>query len=164
MNVWHGRRGPVVLGPTEHRVARALADLCRPGRVTFRSTDLATRLRLERSEFYRITRTLRVLGLFGIENDRGGSHGGRRYWRTAIEHDGPGLDDAKHRAAWARVVSWTRRRAARSAALMRRPTTSAVYPSHGRGPATFPRVAGPSFADQMRAAGLGGLMDTWGVT
>jgi predicted transcriptional regulator len=166
--VWQGRRGPVILGPTEHRVARYLSDMTRHGRVTIRTVDLATRLRLERSEAYRITRRLRVLGLFGIENDRSGQNGGRRYWRTAIEHDGAELDAEKHRVAWARVVAWARaqrdRFAARLAAL-REPTTSGrLVRARRPAPAAVPpSAAGASFADRMRGAGLGRLMDEWGV-
>lgn len=180
---WNGRRGAVILGPTEHRVARWLADLTRAGRVTIRTADLARELRLERSEAYRITRRLRVLGLFGIENDQGGTKGGRRYWRTAIEHDGAELDQARHRTAWARVVAWAsaqrRRASARLASLhhMRVEAGSAAVdpsarpqlrgklalavPAAGVGPP--PTAGGGSFADQMRAAGLGRLMDTWRV-
>lgn len=174
---WEGRRGPVILGPTEHRVARYLADLCRHGRVTIRTVDLARTLRLERSEAYRITRRLRVLGLFGIENDRGGNHGGRRYWRTAITHDGAELNADRHRTAWARVVAWARDRRRRSAAQLaalrglnymragdrpgpsRRAGDGAVA-----GDPSPPGSPAASFAERMRRAGLGELMDTWGVT
>ena len=110
---WHGRRGPVILGPTEHRVARWLADRTHHGRITLRMVDVAQANRLERSEAYRITARLRILGLFGIENDRGGDKGGRRFWRTAIAHDGAELDEARHREAWSRVVAWARARGAR---------------------------------------------------
>jgi len=103
----------VILGPTEHRVARWLADRTRSGRITLRMADVATATRVERSEAYRITARLRILGLFGIENDQGGSKGGRRFWRTAIAHDGAELDETRHREAWARVVAWARARGAR---------------------------------------------------
>lgn len=103
----------MILGPTEHRVARWLADRTARGRITLRMVDVATANRLERSEAYRITARLRILGLFGIENDRGGSRGGRRFWRTAIAHDGAQLDEQRHRDAWARVVAWARDRAQR---------------------------------------------------
>lgn len=173
---WHGRRGPVVLGPTEDRVARYLATATRNGRVTIRSVDLAARLGIERSEIYRITRQLRVLGLFGIENDQAGTNGGRRYWRTAIEHDGAELDRTRHRDAWARVVGWSRSIAARAAELTyaaRAAITYAARPPSGMGsvgslvPAgsvvASPRSAtdppAPSFRDAMRAAGLGSWID-----
>lgn len=115
---WHGRRGPVLLGPTEHRVARWLADRTHHGRITIRTVELANALRLERSEAYRITARLRVLGLFGVENDRGGTKGGRRYWRTSIAHDGAELDRQRHREAWSRIVAWARGRRERIAAKL----------------------------------------------
>ena len=115
---WHGRKGTVILGPTEHLVARWLAGRTTHGRVTLRTSDLATALRLSRSEAYRITARLRALGLFGIENDQGGTKGGRRIWRTAIAHDGAELDPVKHREAWARVVAWAKGRALRLAARL----------------------------------------------
>lgn len=127
---WHGRRGPVILGPTEHRVARWLADRTRSGRVTLRMVDVAAGTRVERSEAYRITARLRILGLFGIENDRAGTKGGRRFWRTAIAHDGATLDETRHREAWSRIVAWARSRgehwAARLAALRQRPVERSV--------------------------------------
>lgn len=171
---WHGRRGPVVLGPTEDRVARYLDTATRNGRVTIRAVDLAARLKVERSEIYRITRRLRVLGLFGIENDQGGQAGGRRYWRTAIAHDGAELDTTRHRDAWARVVGWSRSTAARAAELThaaRAAITYATGPGFGMGsaaslvpvgPAAIPPAVGPpalSFHDAMRAAGLGSWVD-----
>lgn len=162
---WRGRRGCVVLGPTENRVARYLDSATRSGRVTIRTVDLAARLGLERSEAYRITRRLRMLGLFGIENDRAGTHGGRRYWRTALEHDGGGLDATRHRDAWARVVGWTA--AARRRAIARlhhiRARAGTPLPTLTR-PAVVPPLPAGSFADRMRAAGLGPLMDEWRVT
>lgn len=164
---WHGRRGPVLLGPTEHRVARALADLCRAGRVTVRMADLAPTVRVERSELYRITRRLRVLGLFGIENDRGGARGGRRIWRTAIEHDGQSLDPGKHRVAWSRVTAWSRARRARVSTRLaelrghhqRAAVTTlrgaAVVGRTAPGPgAVPPDSAGPTFGEQLARAGL----------
>jgi hypothetical protein len=177
---WHGRRGPVILGPTEHRVARWLADMTRAGRVTIRTVDLARATRVERSEAYRITRRLRILGLFGIENDQGGTRGGRRYWRTSIEHDAAELDAARHRQAWARLVAWARsqrgRLSARLAALrphdMRagsyrpgpsRPPTARASVEVAAAGASPPGGAGGTFADRMRRAGLGELMDAWGV-
>lgn len=177
---WHGRRGPVLLGPTEHRVARYLADLTRVGRVTIRTVDLVSDLRIERSEVYRITARLRVLGLFGIENDRGGTKGGRRYWRTAIAHDHSELDAERHRAAWARIVAWARAKRERSAARLSalrhhtRPepvTTARALTGQPFGqrrvpvePAGDPPGSGGlTFAQRMRAAGLGELMDGWGV-
>ena len=178
---WHGRRGAVLLGPTEHRVARWLADMTRAGRITIRTVDLATACRLERSEAYRITRRLRILGLFGIENDQGGIHGGRRYWRTSIEHDGAGLDPVRHHTAWSRVVAWARARrdrltarlAAASSHHMRAGDRPGPSDRRLRGhwgpvpaPASLPPPrggAGDTFAQQMRRAGLGRLMDGWGV-
>jgi len=103
----------VILGPTEHRVARWLADRTRSGRITLRMADVAAATRVERSEAYRITARLRILGLFGIQNDQGGTRGGRRFWRTAIAHDGAELDETRHREAWSRVVAWARARGAR---------------------------------------------------
>lgn len=167
MSTWHGRRGAVILGPTEHRVASWLRDRTRTGRVTIRTVDLARACRLERSEAYRITRRLRTLGLFGIENDQGGTRGGRRYWRTAIEHDAAALNHERHRAAWARVVAWSRQRQrglrARFAAGRGRPSKPALGYA-GEAPAVSPPAAGADFADRMRRAGLGPLMDSWGVT
>lgn len=173
VSAWHGRRGNVILGPTEDRVARFLEAATAHGRVTIRMTELAGRLQLERSEAYRITRRLRVLGLFGIENDRGGTHGGRRYWRTAIEHDGQELDSARHRVAWARTVAFLQARRARLHARLaslrqrptavagpRRPTPALLSPVPPPGPLGS---AGGTFAERMRRHGLGGLMDTWGV-
>ena len=125
---WHGRRGVVILGPTEDRVARYLNDATRRGRVTLRTVELASRLRLDRSEVYRITARLRMLGLFGIENDRGGTRGGRRYWRTAIEHDGARLDARRHRVAWSRVLAWSRARRARLVGAIRALHTPAAVP------------------------------------
>lgn len=165
---WHGRRGPVILGPTEHRVASWLRDRTHNGRVRIATVDLAAALGLERSEAYRITARLRVLGLFGIENDQGGARGGRWIWRTAIEHDTPGLDAARHREAWARVVGWARsghaRLTARLASL-HTPWDRKSAPDHAAtGPATTAGAGPVTFAEQMRAAGLGRLMDQWGVT
>lgn len=93
----------MLLGPTEARIARYLDHATKHGRVTIRTVDLAAATQLERSEAYRITRRLRELGLFGVENDRGATKGGRRYWRTPIEHDGQMLDAVRHRAAWSSV-------------------------------------------------------------
>ena len=101
------------LGPTEHRVAAYLADATRHGWIRIRTVELAERLGLERSEAYRILGRLRVLGLFGIQDDQGGARGGRQVWRTPTVHDGPGLDPVKHRLAWARIRGWARARAAR---------------------------------------------------
>lgn len=125
---WNGRRGAVILGPTEHRVARWLADRTRHGRVTIRTVDLATALELERSEAYRITARLRSLGLFGIENDRSGARGGRRYWRTAIEHDGARPLE-RHRETWARIRAW-----AASSRIRLRERIAAIRPPANRGP------------------------------
>jgi hypothetical protein len=169
---WHGRRGPVILGPTEHRVAAWLRDRTRFGRVTIATMDLARELRLERSEAYRITARLRVLGLFGVENDQGGARGGRRWWRTAIEHDGSasGLDPVRHRQAWARIVAWARARKTRLSARFATLHTARPSGSHTGGAPTSapdelhgPPGAGVTFAESMRRAGLGALMDAWGV-
>jgi hypothetical protein len=167
---WRGRRGAVILGPTEDRVARYLDHATRQGRVTLRTLDLATRLQVERSEIYRITARLRVLGLFGIENDRGGTRGGRRYWRTAIEHDGARLDAKRHRAAWSRVLAWSRARRARLVARIRALHTAPAGPDTPRPSPTAPdAVPSPAsgagtFAERMRAAGLGALMDSWRIS
>jgi hypothetical protein len=187
---WHGRRGSVLLGPTEDRVARYLDAATRYGRISLRTVELAERLRLERSEAYRITARLRVLGLFGIENDRGGTKGGRRIWRTLTESDDGALDSTRHRVAWARIVAWARARSgrvrARLAALRGDHTRSDARPvparratspapddrsspcrsdgaGGGNGPPDDRGPGGPSFAERMRRAGLGELMDAWGV-
>lgn len=172
-STWHGRKGSVILGPTEARVARYLDDATRHGWVTIRTVELAERLQLERSEAYRITRRLRILGLFGIENDKGGTKGGRRYWRTATEHDGAELDDARHRVAWGRVVAWARARRIRVRALLRRRDVGFVT-THGAAtppapilPAAVPvarGAGGGTFRERLRAAavaqGLGDLVTT----
>jgi hypothetical protein len=165
----------MLLGPTEDRVARYLTDRTAHGRVIIRSVDLAAALGLERSEAYRITARLRVLGLFGIENDRGGTIGGRRYWRTPTEHDGARLNAARHRVAWSRILAWARVRsealAARLAGIRDDKTRQRSGPPvPGRmlsTPAIEGRrapVAGGSFAELMRRAGLEGLMAEWGVS
>jgi hypothetical protein len=51
-----------------------------------------------------------VLGLFGIANDPGGHRGGRRIWRTSIEHDGAELNRARHAEAWSRIIGGARAR------------------------------------------------------
>lgn len=165
---WHGRRGSVLLGPTENRIARFLTAMTANGRVTIRTVDLIKATGLERSEAYRITARLRILGLFGVENDRGGTRGGRRYWRTAIEHDGAGLDPARHRAAWSRIVSWTRARRAHlhlRLAELRAHHTRRVERSYPPLRASTPpgvaSTGGVNFADAMRRYGLGPLMDSW---
>lgn len=170
-HTWHGRSGAVILGPTEARVARYLHHATRHGRVTLRTMDLAAALGLERSEAYRITRRLRILGLFGIENDKGGTKGGRRFWRTPTEHAGAKLDDARHRSAWGRVVAWARALTARARArLLIRQDGAAkgarVGLSTPVGSTDARALDGPTgvnFADMMRSAGLGPLMDEWGV-
>lgn len=169
---WHGRAGSVILGPTEARVARYLDAATKHGRVTIRTVELAERLQLERSEAYRITRRLRILGLFGIENDKGGTKGGRRYWRTAVAHDGAELDDARHRGAWGRIVAWARGRRYRLRALLTRhdgdapvagmPTPSA--PAAPFLPGSVADAGGGTFRERLRAAavaqGLGDLVST----
>lgn len=172
-HTWYGRRGSVLLGPTEHRVARWLSDMTAHGRVTLRMVDLVAATHVERSEGYRITRNLRTLGLFGIENDQGGNHAGRRFWRTAIEHDGGALDAARHRQAWGRILAWARGRRSRVAARLAelrgehtRPADSSARSVAGPTPAeaTCPASAGVTFAERMRRGGLGVLMDQWGVS
>lgn len=110
---WRGRHGAVLLGPTQDRVARYLDDLTGHGRIRIRTRDLADRLGLERSEAFRILARLRVLGLFGVSNDRGDHDGGRTVWRTRIRHDGSGLDPARRRITWARMRGATSRARAR---------------------------------------------------
>lgn len=172
---WRGRKGAVLLGPTEDRVARYLADATRHGRVTIRTVDIVRRLNLSRSETYRITRQLRTLGLFGIEDDQGGTHGGRRYWRTAVTHDGSGLDAVKHRVAWGRILAWARARRSMLLGLTARDHTPrpvrlgrtvetdglAGAPSPDVAPTTVAR-AGPSFRDMFAAAGGASLLEAWG--
>lgn len=173
---WRGRRGAMLLGPTEDRVARYLADRTSNGRVTIRTTDLIAALGIERSEAYRVTARLRVLGLFGIENDRGGTNGGRRYWRTPTEHDGARLDGKRHRIAWSRILSWSRARRDRAIARLEaiRHHTSRVgigagtsEPARRDAPAAEipPSAAGgPSFGAMLRRTGLiDNLLDEWGV-
>jgi hypothetical protein len=167
---WHGRRGPVILGPTEHRVARWLNDATRHGRIRIRTVDLVAATHVERSEIYRITARLRVLGLFGIENDRSGSRGGRQIWRTPTLHDGPGLDPVRHRLAWRRVVGWgvahQRRIADRLAAIRNHTGTRPRDGSRvhlAAEPDPLSGSAAPTFAARMRSHGLGRLMDGWGV-
>jgi hypothetical protein len=184
--VWAGTHGTVVLGPTEDRVARYLAERTRYGQVTLRTVDLVTALHLERSEAYRITARLRVLGLFGIANDRGGHAGGRRVWRTPTARGGSGLDRPRHRMAWARITAAARAKLravmAKVADLHQRPQGAGHGPGEtrpapdqirlpvGDGAAQHPPgtgipspVPGETFAQRMRRYGLGGLLDTWGV-
>lgn len=145
MTRWRGRRGWVILGPTEARVAAYLDAATRHGWVTFRTVDLADRLRLGRSEAYRITARLRVLGLFGIANDQGGQAGGRRYWRTATVTDPAGLDPTRHAIAWGRIAGWAKARAARALARIRTVVRTTT-------PRTPPRPG--AFRDAMLQAGL----------
>jgi hypothetical protein len=172
---WRGRRGSVLLGPTEDRVARYLDHMTRHGRVTLRTVDLVTSLGVERSEVYRITRRLRELGLFGVENDQGGTKGGRRYWRTLNDRDGsPRLDAERHRIAWSRIVAWARARrlsvAARLGELhtprsVTRPVPARIgseaptvdSPSLSPGPV----AVGASFREMFAAAGGAALLDAW---
>jgi hypothetical protein len=161
-HTWRGSKGAVLLGSTEDRVARYLVDRTSHGRVAIRTVDLATALRLERSEAYRITARLRVLGLFGIQNDRGGTRGGRLVWRTPSTRVGsPRLDPLRHRVAWSRVLGAARHRAARVADFMRSraPERTATSARPAPGP------AGPSFREMFAAAPGGAqLLDLWGVT
>lgn len=165
---WTGRRGTVVLGPTEHRVARWLADRTRRGWITLRTTAIAEACNLERSEAYRILRRLRELGLFGIRDDRGGTRGGRQIWRTAIEHDGAGLDAVRHREAWARIRGWAAAARARTAARLARIRTthaprsaaragsgaSSALELHDRPAQAMELGPGATFLDRLIAAGL----------
>lgn len=145
---WTGRHGSVLLGPTEARVARFLHELTRHGRVTLRSADLVVRLRIERSEFYRITRRLRTLGLFGIEDDRGGIRGGRRYWRTATRHDGAGLDPRRRRLAQARIAAWAQHARTRVVAALTSTPATASPAVREAGPRS-PQGSGLSFSAMM---------------
>lgn len=170
---WHGRRGAVLLGPTENRVARWLADMTAHGRITLRTVDLMLATHVERSEAYRITARLRILGLFGVENDRAGTNGGRRYWRTVVHHDGPGLDPVRHRMAWSRITAWAKARRDRVAARLaeirgdhtRQDDRSGTInlPTPAGAARECPPPAGGTFAESMRRAGLGRLMDQWRV-
>jgi hypothetical protein len=166
---WHGRAGAVELGPTEARVARYLVSITGHGWAHVRTMDIAERLQLERSEAYRIMARLRTLGLFGVSSDRGGHGHGRRVWRTAIRHDGVRLDTTRHRAAIARIRGSARRARlagrGRLAIIRAAVPGSAARPHGGPGVAASPPAApGPTFAERMRAAGLGRLMDEWRVT
>lgn len=163
--VWHGRHGAVALGPTQDRVARYLDDLARHGWIHIRTDELAERLRLERSEAYRIVARLRELGLFGASSDRGGHAGGRRVWRTAIRHEGGSLDPARHRVAWSRIRGVARAIRTRTRARIATINAGGTGLSPAR-PSVASRAAteGRTFAQLMRDAGLGSLMDQWGVT
>lgn len=132
---WRGRFGWILLGPTEHRVARYLDAATQYGRVTLPMTRIQADCHLGRSEAYRILRRLRILGLFGVENDQGGSLGGRRIWRIG-RPDGQTLDALLHRQAWARITAWMR--AKRAAVLARIRSVSA-----GQGPRVLPRTLPP---------------------
>ncbi len=152
---WTGARGPMLLGPTEDRVARYLAELTRHGRIRIRTVELAARLRLERSEAYRILARLRVLGLFGIQDDRSGARGGRYVWRTARDR-GDRLEATRHRHAWARITAWARARRARILATITRSTATSgagAAPAAAAVPLTA-AAAVASFRDLLAAAGL----------
>lgn len=176
MSTWRGQHGAVILGPTEDRVARYLEHMTKHGRITLRTVELAQRLGLERSEAYRITARLRVLGLFGIANDRGGAHGGRRIWRTAIERASPQpLDPVRHRTAWARVVAYLRARrstALDSLARLRQRRDGSNVPAVGSATPAVPPTqlgwasdtAGGTVATWLRRYGAGALLDEWGVS
>lgn len=114
-----------------------------------------------RSAIYRVTARLRILGVFGIRNDRGGTLGGRWYWRTATRHQGAALDPVKHRAAWSRILGGARARARRVAAFMRdRGAPEPAIPSRPAG--AFPAPAGPTFRDLFAAAPGGAeLLAEW---
>jgi hypothetical protein len=137
--------------------------MTRSGRITIRTVDLAAATHVERSEAYRITARLRILGLFGVENDRGGTRGGRRYWRTATEHDGAALDARRHRDAWARLVAWARTHRERVRARLASLTSDRIGPPPG--PVAHPAPAvdvlhtavmtgAGSFLDRLRRHGL----------
>jgi hypothetical protein len=138
--------------------------MTKAGRVTIRNVDLMRATGVERSEAYRITSRLRVLGLFGIENDRGGNHHGRRFWRTTIETDAGALNAARHREAWSRIVAWARARRDRARAALNHLRSGGLPPSPDLdrpGPADADllhgnRVAGPgpSFLELLVAGGL----------
>lgn len=161
---WRGSAGTVLLGPTEDRVARWLAARSRSGRVLFRTMQLADELRLERSEAYRITARLRVLGLFGIANDRGGHRGGRYVWRIATEREGVRLDPARHRRAWSRVLGMARARTRAVRAFIRaRAGTPAPLDTSPVALPPEPRP-GSSFRDMFERAGGSSLLREWGVT
>jgi hypothetical protein len=162
-HVWRGQHGTVALGDTQHRVALYLDHATRHGWVQLTTAAIAERLNLERSEAYRITSRLRALGLFGVTNDRGGHEGGRRWWRTPTAGVPGRLDAVRHRLAWARVVAGTR---ARARARLEHYRRSAPVPPAGADPTTradATPIGSGSFADLMRAAGLGRLMDEWKV-
>lgn len=141
-HTWTGRRGPVVLGSTEHRVALGLDHLTRHGAVRIRTVDLMERFQLERSEAYRITRRLRILGLFGIRNDPSGSAGGRLWWRTAAAHDGAELDPDRHLEAVRRIRGWARTAAATMAAWLEWIRAARVLTAHAAADAA-PEVSPP---------------------
>jgi DNA-binding MarR family transcriptional regulator len=149
-NVWRGQYGAVILGPTEDRVARYLGDATSHGLVTMRTVDIADRLRLERSEAYRVLRRLQALGLFGIEDDRSGQRGGRRLWRTEGRRPGRELDTARHRQAWARILAAMAAARARLASLMRQTGSHGGRPS---APVTGGTGAHPRAAGFIRRAG-----------
>lgn len=134
---WRGRYGWIALGPTEDRVARYLDDATRHGRITRTTARIQDDLGLGRSEAFRILRTLRTLGLFGVENDQGGTRGGRRIWRIDRPGEGATLDAGRHRQAWARVVAYLAERKARALARLRSMTTRAAHPP--RQGSRFPR-------------------------
>jgi DNA-binding MarR family transcriptional regulator len=141
-NVWRGQYGAVILGPTEDRVARYLADATSHGLVTMRTVDIADRLRLERSEAYRVLRRLQALGLYGIEDDRSGQRGGRRIWRTDGRRASVTPVGGRHRVAWARILAAMAASRARLASLMRTGSHGgALSPSTG-GAGAHPRAAG----------------------
>ena len=129
---WRGQYGAVLLGPTEHRVATYLEAATRDGLVTLRTTAIASRLKLSRSEAYRILATLRRLGLFGVSSDQGGTTGGRRIWRTSRMRDGSSIDPRRHRAAWARVTGWLQARAHRLAAAIAGISQARLWPATQR--------------------------------
>lgn len=167
-HTWSGRRGRVLLGPTQHRVALWLDRHTTAGRVRITTRRVADELGLERSEAFRVLARLRVLGLFGIANDRGGHRGGRWVWRTAAAHDGPGLDPGRHREAWRRILGWSR--AARSRALERlhhlrlaAVVESGVQATRAPAPESTPAPVA-SFAEGLRRYGAGALLDSWRIT
>ena len=170
VTTWHGARGAQLLGPTEDRVARWLAVKTKHGRARIRSVDAIAALRLERSEWYRVTRRLRILGLFGIADDRAGARGGRLVWRTSSD-TGVRLDAGRKRAAIARMRGQVHAAARRLGRFLASGRTGAV-PATGRpAPAdASPASAGDPGARQRRRqlmldAGLSpALAAEWGWT
>jgi hypothetical protein len=166
---WVGRRGPILLGPTQDRVARYLDRATSHGGVRIPTARIQAACRIERSEAYRITRQLRVLGLFGVRDDQGGARGGRYWWRTSVPHDTRGLDDQRHVVAWRRIRGWWRSREDRVTARLAQLRLALTFTPAGPRPAAAGGArsvaGGPTFADRIRRAGLDpGLARDWRLT